>query len=202
MRRHADECLLVQEEVVAMTPQPDARVASKSWMEREPHRGGFADSALLALPGLDRVRAGIAGHAPLPPIHHLFGLRPVSVGPVSATFAVPASPWLCSDAGVFHSGAAALVADAALAVSIQVTLGPGAMVATSDLSFNFLRPAARITGGVDPPLVSLGWSAFGRVTEPGLTLSSPADACCLDNDPSAWLGHPSGTPNRSGGVTY
>ena len=85
-----------------------------SWMDHEPLRGGFADPSLLALPGLARVRTGIAGHASHPPIHHLFGLRPVSVGPVSASFAVPASPWLCSDAAVFHAGAAALVADAHL----------------------------------------------------------------------------------------
>ncbi len=83
-------------------------------MDHEPVLGGFADAALLALPGLARVRAGIAGHAPRAPIHHLFGLRAVHVGPASATFAIPASRWLCSDAGVFHSGTAAWVADAAL----------------------------------------------------------------------------------------
>lgn len=111
-------------------------------MDEEPVRGGFADPSLLALGGLDRIRAGVAGHAPNAPIHHLFGLDLVAVGPASATCAVPASPWLCSDAGVFHSGAVALAADAALAFSIQATLGPGAVVATSDLSFNFLRPAS------------------------------------------------------------
>lgn len=39
-----------------------------------------------------------------------------------------------------------MVADAALAGAVQVTLPPGAIVATSDLSFNFLRPVT-VAGG-------------------------------------------------------
>jgi uncharacterized protein (TIGR00369 family) len=124
-----------------MTSRTAHSFPASSWMDDEPVRGGFPDPALLALPGRERVRAMAQGYAPPPPIHHLFGLRPVTIGPAGVTFSVPASPWLCSDAGVFHSGAAALAADAALGMSIQVTLPPGAMVATSDLSFNFLRPA-------------------------------------------------------------
>lgn len=104
------------------------------------------DPALLSLPGLQRIRAAIEGHAPQPPIHHLFGLRAVTVGAAGVAFSIPASPWLCSDAGVFYSGTTALAADAALGLAIQVTLPPGAVVATSDLSFNFLRPASPDSG--------------------------------------------------------
>ena len=121
---------------------------ASSWMDQEPVRGGFPDPALLALPGLQRLRAMAEGRAPPPPIHHLFGLRPVTIGPAGVTFSIPASPWLCSDARVFHPGTAALAADAALGASIQVTLPGGAMVATSDLSFNFLRPASPDSGHV------------------------------------------------------
>lgn len=74
------------------------------------------------------------------PIHYLLGLRPVTVGPAGVTFAMPASPRLRSDGGVFHAGTSALVADAALAGAVQVTLPAGAVVATSDVSVNFLRP--------------------------------------------------------------
>ncbi len=121
---------------------------ASSWMEQEPVRGGFPDPALLGLPGLQRLRAMAEGHAPPPPIHHLFGLRPVTIGPAAVMFSIPASPWLCSDARVFHPGTAALAADAALGASVQVTLPAGAMVATSDLSFNFLRPASPDSGHV------------------------------------------------------
>jgi len=111
-----------------------------SWMDDEPVRGGYPDPALLSLSGLDRMRAGARGLMPAPPIHHLFGLTPVSAGPASVTFAMPASPWLQSAAGVFFAGTSALVADAPLGSAVMVPLGPGKIVVTSDLSLNYLRP--------------------------------------------------------------
>ncbi len=103
-------------------------------------RGGYPDASILALPGFERVRAGYRGLSPAPPIHHLFGLRPVSATSVSAAFLMPATPWLQTEAGVFFAGTAALVADAALGSAVLAPLGPGKIVVTSDLSFNFLRP--------------------------------------------------------------
>lgn len=120
--------------------QPTISRVEPAWIDTEPVRGGYPDPALLALSGLDRMRAPARRLMPAPPIHHLFGLRPVSVGPASVTFSIPTSPRLMSDEGFFYAGTAALVADAALAGAVQVTLPPGAIVATSDLSFNFLRP--------------------------------------------------------------
>ncbi|MGH2729326.1 MAG: PaaI family thioesterase [Actinomycetota bacterium] len=109
-------------------------------MDDEPVRGGYPDPRLLSLPGVDRVRAGITQQMPPPPIHHLFGLKPVNASPVSVTFSMPCSPWLQTGAGVFGAGTAALVADAALGGAVMAPLGPGKIVVTSDLSFNFLRP--------------------------------------------------------------
>jgi len=111
-----------------------------SWMDDEPVRGGYPDPALLSLSGLDRMKAGSRGQMPAPPIHHLFGLSPVSAGPASVTFSMPASPWLLSAAGVFFGGTSALVADAPLGGAVMATLGPGRIVVTSDLSINYLRP--------------------------------------------------------------
>jgi uncharacterized protein (TIGR00369 family) len=111
-----------------------------SWMDDEPVRGGYPDPTLLGLPGVDRVRAGIKQQMLPPPIHHLFGLRPVNASPASVTFSMPCSPWLQTDAGAFFAGTAGLVADAALGGAVMAPLGPGKIVVTSDLSFNFLRP--------------------------------------------------------------
>jgi len=116
------------------------RGVEPAWMDTEPVRGGYPDPVLLALSGLERMKAPARRLMPAPPIHHLFGLRPVSVGPAGVTFSIPTSPRLISDEGFFYAGTSALVADAALAGAVQVTLPPGAFVATSDLSFNFLRP--------------------------------------------------------------
>lgn len=111
-----------------------------SWMDEEPVRGGYPDASLLSLSGLDRMRAGFRRQMAAPPIHHLLGLQPVSAGPASVTFSMPASPWLQSGPGVFFAGTAALVADAPLGGAVMAPLGAGKIVVTSDLSLNFLRP--------------------------------------------------------------
>lgn len=103
-------------------------------------RGGYPDGKLLALSGLDRMRAGIRRQMPPPPIHHLFGLTPIAASPANVTFMMPCSPWLQTDAGPFFAGTSALVADAPLGGAAMAGLGPGQVVVTSDLSFNFLRP--------------------------------------------------------------
>lgn len=110
------------------------------WLADEPVRGGYPDPKLLALSGIDRMRAGYRKQMPPPPIHHLFGLEPVSASPAAVAFTMPCSPWLQTDAGVFFAGTSALVADAPLGGAVMAGLGPGQIVVTSDLSFNFLRP--------------------------------------------------------------
>ncbi len=110
------------------------------WRDDEPVRGGYPDPSLLAQSGLDRMRAVFRNQMPPPPIHHLFGLEPVSASSAAVTFTMPCSPWLQTDAGVFFAGTAALVADAPLGSAVLATLGPGQIVVTSELSFNFLRP--------------------------------------------------------------
>jgi uncharacterized protein (TIGR00369 family) len=111
------------------------------WTDDEPVRGGYPDPSLLALSGLDRIRAGLRNQMVPPPINHLFGLMPVAVSSASVTFSMPCSPWLQTDAGVFFAGTAALVADAPLGSAVLVGLGPGQYCVTSELSLNFLRPA-------------------------------------------------------------
>jgi uncharacterized protein (TIGR00369 family) len=111
-----------------------------AWRADEQVRGGYPDPSLLAVSGLDRMRAVFHNQMPPPPIHHLFGLEPVSASPAAVTFSMPCSPWLQTDAGVFFAGTAALVADAPLGGAVMAGLGPGQIVVTSDLSINFLRP--------------------------------------------------------------
>lgn len=88
------------------------------------------------------MRAAVRGQMPPPPIHHLFGLRPISATVTSCSFTMPASPWLQSAAGVFLAGTSALVADAPLGSAILSPLGPGKVAITSDLTLNYLRPVS------------------------------------------------------------
>ncbi|MEA2461482.1 MAG: hypothetical protein QOH90_1659 [Actinomycetota bacterium] len=113
-----------------------------SWLEEEPVRGGYPAIEFLGLSGVDRMRAAVKGAMPRPPIHHLFGLTPISSGVASSVFSMPASPRLQSGAGVFLAGTAALVSDAPLGSAVLSPLGPGQIAITSDLTLNYLRPVS------------------------------------------------------------
>jgi uncharacterized protein (TIGR00369 family) len=110
----------------------------------EPVRGRYAyleEPWLFSLLPHEQMRPFIERRVPLPPIHRLTGLVPVDAGPGTSTWAMPASPWWCSAAGLFSGGVLALVADAALGGAIFSDLPKSTVLATSELSMNFVRPA-------------------------------------------------------------
>jgi uncharacterized protein (TIGR00369 family) len=110
----------------------------------EPVRGRFAyleQPWLFGLPPHEQMRPFMERAVPLPPIHHLFGLVPEDASPGRSSWSIPASPWLQSAAGLFPGGSLALVADAALGGAIYNVLPIGTVLATSELSMNFIRPA-------------------------------------------------------------
>src|SRR5439155_8323078 len=72
---------------------------------------------------------------------HVDGSSSYRCRPGKTTFAMPASPWWQSGAGVFLAGTLAFVADAPLGCAILTSAPPGTGVSTSELSVNFLRPA-------------------------------------------------------------
>ena len=107
----------------------------------EPLRGGFFKPEMLALSGIEQMRAGIEGRAVPPPMHHLTGMRPTETGPGTSTFTMPSTGWLASQYGVISGGILATLADGPLGCSIQSTLPPGTIYTTSELSMSYLRPA-------------------------------------------------------------
>ncbi|MEA2517427.1 MAG: hypothetical protein QOG16_1265 [Actinomycetota bacterium] len=117
-----------------------------AWLDDEPFRGSYPSIEFLALSGIDRMRAAAKGQMPVPPIHHLFGLRPLTSNVASSTFVMPCSPWLQTGVGVFLPGTSALVADAPLGSAILTALGPGQIAITSDLTINYLRPIYTSSG--------------------------------------------------------
>jgi uncharacterized protein (TIGR00369 family) len=116
----------------------DSEVATPIW-EEEP-RGGYADVALFALSGLERLRSGFRGHSPTPPIHHLTGMKPTEFEEGRATFTMPVTPWLLSSVGVLTAGTMATLADASLGCAIQTVLGEAQAYTTAELSLTMLRP--------------------------------------------------------------
>jgi uncharacterized protein (TIGR00369 family) len=96
--------------------------------------------------GLEALRSCIAFES-VPPIYHLTGLHPIEAGDGTCTFAMPASPWLCSPQPVLYGGAIALLADAALSCSVMTTIPAGHSFVSLDLKVNYLRPVSP-DGGV------------------------------------------------------
>jgi uncharacterized protein (TIGR00369 family) len=114
------------------------------------------------LSGLEILTASLAGQLPAPPTRYLMGLRLVEAEKGMASFALPASEWLCPPTGKVEGGVIAMLADAALASAI-VTIAPAATaMATIDLKVNFLRPG--IADGRE-------LLARGRVAHAGRTIA-------------------------------
>jgi uncharacterized protein (TIGR00369 family) len=153
-------------------PRPDTYASPDPW-QREP-LGEVIDQATWdRLSGLEVAQGMIAGELPQPPIHHLIGLETRAVTDGAATFALPATRWLCAPPpGRLQGGTVALLAESALSTAIQTTLPPATALAPIDLKVNFLRPA--LADGRD--LI-----AHGRVAHRGRRLAV-ANAEVLDAD--------------------
>lgn len=112
----------------------------------EPVRGGYPDPSMLTLSGLERLRAMIKAQTPLPPVSYLIGMRPVEAGVGTCTFLTPASGWLQIQTAQYTGGVGALVSDAAVGSAVMSGVGPWEVMATSQLSMSFLRPAGPWSG--------------------------------------------------------
>ena len=127
----------------------------------EPVRGRFAyleHPWLLGMTGLEQFRPFMRRELPLAPLYHLTGLVVSEAALGTATFTMPASPWWQTSAGVFFGGTYAFVADAALGGAVFTALPPATVLATSEMSMSFLRPASVDSGQIN---------ARGRVIQAG-----------------------------------
>jgi uncharacterized protein (TIGR00369 family) len=73
----------------------------------------------------------------------LTGLRAAAIGEGAATFALPATPWLCAPPpGRAQGGAVAMLAGAAMEAAMQTAASDGARFVPLELKLNYLRPLA------------------------------------------------------------
>src|SRR2546430_15515231 len=106
------------------------------FIHREPPRGAQWDATALQMSGLEIMRAQLERRLPEPPITVLTGLRVSDVSLGKTTFAMPASPWWQTGAGVFLAGTLAFVAAAPLRCASPTRAPPGGGVASSALSLS------------------------------------------------------------------
>lgn len=111
----------------------------------EPVQGHFAyleHPGILRLSGFEQMQRFCRKELPYGPLRYLTGLDLVEFGVGSAAFRLPVTGWLKSPAGLITGGALAFVADGALASAILSTLPARKVLATADLTLNFIRPPA------------------------------------------------------------
>jgi uncharacterized protein (TIGR00369 family) len=107
----------------------------------EPVRGSYIDPGTFgALAGIDLLRRFTSGLQLPPPVGYLFGLLVTEVGPNSATFTMPATPWLAPPHGVLTGATLALLVDGPLGCAVQTVLPAATPYTTSELSLSFIRP--------------------------------------------------------------
>jgi uncharacterized protein (TIGR00369 family) len=118
---------------------PVARDDRAPW--RTPVRGGHPDTALAARPGVEFLRAMLAGDAPAPPLSRLTRMQPVRLSADRAEFTMPISPWLRAEDGRVPLGVLAIPADAAMTCAIIADLPARTAITTSELALRQVRPA-------------------------------------------------------------
>ena len=115
--------------------------ADETPMWEEPVRGFYTDPGLFAaLSGLELQRTYFDGRQLGPPVRYLFGLTYTDAEPGSATFTMPASPWLSPPHGVIQGAAIALLVDGPLGCAIHTELSAATPYTTSEMSLSFVRP--------------------------------------------------------------
>jgi uncharacterized protein (TIGR00369 family) len=107
---------------------------------QQPAIGGYPDTSLIGLSGLERMRAFRDGRVPFPPILYLTEIPLTTVSAGTAGFKMPASPWFANATGIIPGGMAAVLADAPLGTALDSDLPPGIAYTTAEMSLTFLRP--------------------------------------------------------------
>src|SRR4051812_40539578 len=113
---------------------------------QEPAKGGYPDRSFLALPGIERMRAGRRGRIPYSPMGYLTELELTESSRGHSTFTMPASDWFANSSGLISGGVLAVIGDAALGSVVHSDVGPGQGMTTAELSMSFLRPVVPKSG--------------------------------------------------------
>jgi uncharacterized protein (TIGR00369 family) len=165
---------------VAALPVPDGRTLTIAWQDPVETAARAA-----SMPGLEALRAIVAGELAPPPIAMLMGFAPVEVEEGRAVFAATPGEQHYNPIGLVHGGLAATLLDSVMGCAVQTTLGAGEGYATLELKVNFTRPITRDTGRVlaEGLVLHRGGrvaTAEGRVTaEDGGKLLAHATTTCM-----------------------
>jgi len=107
----------------------------------EPVRGAYPELELLGLSGYEQMEVWLARKGPIAPIGRLIGGVMEEFNFESASFSMPATPWLQTAAGPFPGAASLLIGDITMGSSVLVAMPPATVFATAQIAVTFVRPA-------------------------------------------------------------
>jgi uncharacterized protein (TIGR00369 family) len=133
--------------------EPIEQSRTITWVDPRP-----TAAKALTMPGIDFLRAILAGEIPGPPIASHIGMDLVSVEPGVVVFGATPDESHYNPIGSVHGGFFATLLDSVCGCAVQTTLPAGTAYTSLDLNVSFLRGITTETGRV---------VAAGRVTKPG-----------------------------------
>lgn len=124
-----------------------------TWVDPRPQA-----ARALTMPGIDYLRAILAGEIPGAPIASHINMDFVSVEPGVVVMGATPDESHYNPIGTVHGGFFATLLDSVCGCAVQTTLPAGTAYTSLDLNVSFLRSITTDTGRVE---------ATGRVTKPG-----------------------------------
>jgi uncharacterized protein (TIGR00369 family) len=147
----------------------------------------MSDETLLALrtrPGLDLLRALVAGELPPPGAAILLGIHMVAADPGTVTMSLVPHPSHANPMGTMHGGILATLLDSVMGCAIHTTLPAGRGYTTLEIKVNYLRAVTAASGEITAigQVVQSGRRtavAEARVTDAAGKLCATASTTCL-----------------------
>jgi uncharacterized protein (TIGR00369 family) len=109
-------------------------------MQQARRFGTLTREQMMAMSGIDMLRAMIAGELPAPPIAQVLGFELVAVDKGRAVFEGAAGPHLLNPLGSVHGGYALTLIDSAAGCALHTELEAGIGYTTVETKANFVRP--------------------------------------------------------------
>jgi uncharacterized protein (TIGR00369 family) len=106
----------------------------------------------LAMPGIDYLRAMIAGELPPPPMAQLFGASLIDAEPGKVVFACQPDESMYNPNGTIHGGLVCTMLDSVAGLALHSTLPAGKGYTSIEIKVNYLKPV-RLDAG---PLTAVG----------------------------------------------
>lgn len=141
-------------------------------------------AALMAMSGLDQLRARMTGGA-RPPIADTLDFDLVELEQGRVLFTGRPAEYLYNPIGTVHGGYAATLLDSALGCAVHTTLKPGFAYTTVELKVNYVRALRADTGPIhcEGRVIHVGAriaTAEARITSPdGTRLYAHGTTTCL-----------------------